>query len=303
RYFPGVPAIDWARFPSVPALTEKMRRHSWRSIAFEEIVHHDTVPVAEYFARVERKYISSLHLMSGQEFAAGLATMRAKNAGRDTVARTIQATVVSGRRVRTPRGKASPAPAAKEHAVADSNKESSLARFIRDQVDPISAAFSQTPLTRLRVKTSRGAVTLVKVPPSANGVSHSTEDGSEGARAPEKLPHGARLHNPEAGRAYDTISADVVGIFRELPEPPATGERLTNGQVLGHIEALRLRNTVVCPVDCTLIAQVVDDGQPVDFGETLFVVDSGGVPLERESEPLPEAEAAQALEPVEPPRL
>lgn len=198
-------------------------------------------------------------------------------------------------------GKASRAAAAKEQDVAENNKASSLARFIRDQVAPISAAFSQTPLTRLRLKTNQGAVTLVKLPVTQPDRPPAS-DGADAARAHEKTPHAARLHNPEAGRAYDTISADVVGIFRELPELLVTGARLTDGQVLGHIEALRLRNPVRCPVDCTLIAQVVDDGQPVDFGETLFVVDSGGVPMPPPAED-ESMEPAGTPEAVEPPRV
>ncbi|MDQ6780416.1 MAG: hypothetical protein M3Z37_04585, partial [Candidatus Eremiobacteraeota bacterium] len=67
------------------------------------------------------------------------------------------------------------------------------------------------------------------------------------------------------------------------------------------IEALRLRNAVRCPVECMLIAQVVVDGQPVDFGETLFVVDSGGAPVSLE---IADVTADGLLpEPVEPPRL
>ena len=76
--------------------------------------------------------------------------------------------------------------------------------------------------------------------------------------------------------------------------------------MLGHIEALRLRNEVRCPVTCTLIAQVVVDGQPVDFGEPLFLVDSAGVPLTSASdtgEPVAAVEPAEPAEPAEPPRL
>ena len=111
----------------------------------------------------------------------------------------------------------------------------------------------------------------------------------------------ARVYNGEAGRTYDTINAEVVGIFRDIAEPPTTGDRLEAGRLLGHIEALRLRNEVRCPIDCKLIAQVVVDGQPVDFGEPLFVVDSGGTPIPQaqpETSSMPET-----ADIVEPPRL
>ncbi len=153
---------------------------------------------------------------------------------------------------------------------------------------------------QLRVRTRQGIVTLAKAgsvePSRLTEIAQLSEAPKSGhARAPA-----ARIYNGEVGRSYDTVNAEVVGIFRDVAEPPATGDRLEAGRVLGHIEALRLRNEVRCPIDCTLIAQVVVDGQPVDFGEPLFVVDSGGVPL-------PTANAAEAapenVEIVEPPRL
>ena len=148
----------------------------------------------------------------------------------------------------------------------------------------------------LRVKTPDGIVTLAKAATIHN---QAPAAALEVAEAP-KGPHARgvpRIYNGEAGRAYDTINAEVVGIFRDVAEPPATGDRLEAGRVLGHIEALRLRNEVRCPIECTLIAQVVVDGQPVDFGEPLFVVDGGGQPL---------AASPQAVEPAqiaEPPRM
>jgi len=190
---------------------------------------------------------------------------------------------------------------AKEKQVADNNKNS-LSRFIKEQVIPISRAFSETPLTRLRLKTNLGAVTLVKIPPAAQIAAQAAAEPGGAARFYEKAPHAARMHNPQAGRSYDTISADIVGVFRDLPEPPSAGEHLTNGQLIGHIEALRLRHAIRCPVECTLIAQVVVDGQPVDFGEALFVVDSGGVPQAADAEEELPTEPPM-MEALEPPRL
>ncbi len=185
-----------------------------------------------------------------------------------------------------------------EHKKARAEEEPlSFARFIHKTVEPLSRVFAESPLMQLRVKTPHGSVTLAK--PSAAGrpgpvapadVGEAVKPG-HARSAPQ-----ARIYNGEVGRAYNTINAEVVGLFRDIAEPPATGDRLEAGRVLGHIEALRLRNIVRCPVDCTLIAQVVVDGQPVDFGEPLFVVDSGGVEI-------PQSIAAPEVEIAEPPRI
>ena len=181
------------------------------------------------------------------------------------------------------------------------DESSSFLRFLRSTVVPLSRAFAQSPLAQLRMRTPHGSVTFAKAGP-AERREGDHGDGSEPARAAPARTPTMRVYHGEAGRAYDTINAEVVGLFRDASEPPTPGDRLQAGRVLGHIEALRLRNDVRCPLDCTLISQVVVDGQPVDFGEPLFVVDSGGASLiaATGSE---EPEPAVAAELVEPPRI
>ena len=194
---------------------------------------------------------------------------------------------------------------AKRQEVAEKNKArthdepSSFVRFVRSTVGPLSRAFAESPLAQLRVRTPEGAVTLTKAPPVHEAEAPHAEAG-DSRLGHARATQAPRIYQGEAGRAYDTINAEVVGLFRDIAEPPATGDRLEAGRVLGHIEALRLRNEVRCPVDCTLIAQVVVDGQPVDFGEPLFVVDSGSATTPGvEQVERPEAVAELA----EPPRI
>lgn len=190
-----------------------------------------------------------------------------------------------------------------EHKKAHAEDEpSAFARFVRKTVGPLSRAFADSPLMQLRVRTPHGSVTLAKTAPiDMRGASSSSAELIDAPKSGHPRVPLARVYNGEAGRTYDTINAEVVGIFRDIPEPPTTGDLLEAGRLLGHIEALRLRNEVRCPIACKLIAQVVVDGQPVDFGEPLFVVDSGGTPIpqvEAETSSVPET-----AEIIEPPRI
>jgi acetyl-CoA carboxylase biotin carboxyl carrier protein len=191
------------------------------------------------------------------------------------------------------------------------DEPSGIMEFVRAQVDPISKAFAASPLAQLRVKTKLGSVTLQKASaPAAPGPADARQGDAAKAAGEHTKPATSRYaplvpaQNGEAGRSYLTISSEVVGIFRDAASPPAPGERLRKDQVLGYIEALRLRNEVRCPGDATLVAQVVIDGQAVDFGEALFVVDTtetgaAAAPVEEAV-----AEPAAAAEPViEPPRM
>jgi len=190
-------------------------------------------------------------------------------------------------------------------------------RFVRKQVDPLSRFFAASPLAQLQLKTPHGSVTLVKANAAVDsspagsgragevaGADSARSTGDSAKPAARYMPWTA-AQNGEAGRSYITINSEVVGIFHDASQPNVPGAALSSGQVLGYIEALRLRNEVRCPIDSTLVAQVVEDGQPVDFGEALFVVESALVSPDEISAVTssPQEQAPSEVAPVEPPRL
>ncbi|HME82753.1 MAG TPA: hypothetical protein VKF82_11870 [Candidatus Eremiobacteraceae bacterium] len=175
-----------------------------------------------------------------------------------------------------------------ENIDGNGSTDASFSRFVSERVAPLAKAFASTPLAELRVRTSEGSIRLVK---------------AVDAPAPERAPavakallRGSKQHlmpTVESGHQYDVISADVVGIFSPVAGASSAGERVGEATVLGYIEALKLKHPVRSGGPCVLIAQVAEDGQAVDFGEPLFVVDRAEAP--KAPEPI--------LEPLEPPRL
>ena len=98
RYFPSLPSIDMARFPSVPALQDALGAAGLAAIETRDVVlalHDDP---AALIGRVERKYLSSFFLLPPAEFERGLAQMRRDWNGRRTVPRTARGVIVSARR-------------------------------------------------------------------------------------------------------------------------------------------------------------------------------------------------------------
>ena len=75
-----------------------------------------------------------------------------------------------------------------------------------------------------------------------------------------------------------TINSPIVGIFysSQSPESPAfvsVGSRVTKGQVLCIVEAMKLMNEIESDVDGTISKILIENGQPVEYGEPLFLVD------------------------------
>jgi acetyl-CoA carboxylase biotin carboxyl carrier protein len=91
----------------------------------------------------------------------------------------------------------------------------------------------------------------------------------------------AEAKDPEAAAPVDEnlleIKSPMVGTFYLAPSPGAkpyvqAGDRVEPGQVVCIIEAMKLMNEIESDVSGTLVKIVAENAQPVEFGQTLFLV-------------------------------
>jgi acetyl-CoA carboxylase biotin carboxyl carrier protein len=71
------------------------------------------------------------------------------------------------------------------------------------------------------------------------------------------------------------VSAPLVGTFYRAAGPDAAaftdlGQRVRKGQTLCIIEAMKLMNELESEVDGTVVACLVENGRPVEYGQPLF---------------------------------
>jgi acetyl-CoA carboxylase biotin carboxyl carrier protein len=88
------------------------------------------------------------------------------------------------------------------------------------------------------------------------------------APPPQPVEEEAGLH---------VVSASMVGTFFRSPSPGAppfveAGDTVRKGQVLCIIEAMKLMNELESDATGRIVKVYVEDGQPVEFGESLFAV-------------------------------
>ncbi len=74
------------------------------------------------------------------------------------------------------------------------------------------------------------------------------------------------------------VKSPMVGTFYRAPEPGADpyvkpGNRVTTGQTLCIIEAMKIMNELESEVSGVVREVLVEDAQPVEFGQVLFRVD------------------------------
>jgi acetyl-CoA carboxylase biotin carboxyl carrier protein len=84
---------------------------------------------------------------------------------------------------------------------------------------------------------------------------------------------------PAAGDApaAGSVSSPMVGTAYLSPEPNAAafvkvGDRIAKGQTILIIEAMKVMNPIPAPHAGTVTQILVQDGQPVEFGEPLMVI-------------------------------
>ena len=97
--------------------------------------------------------------------------------------------------------------------------------------------------------------------------------------SPVLTPH-SEVPKPtiEETRNVVEIKAPMVGTFYRSPSPDAkpfadVGSKINEGDVLCIIEAMKLMNEVKSEVKGKIVDALVGDGEPVEFGQVMFLVE------------------------------
>lgn len=88
----------------------------------------------------------------------------------------------------------------------------------------------------------------------------------------------AAVPSVEEGKGLITVASPIVGTFYRAPAPDAkpyveVGDIVKKGQVLCLVEAMKLMNEIESELDGKIVAVLVDNGHPVEYGEALFKVE------------------------------
>ncbi len=68
------------------------------------------------------------------------------------------------------------------------------------------------------------------------------------------------------------VSASVVGFFRHIKPMVGVGAEVKAGKTIGVIESMKIVNDIKSPVMGTVLELLVEDGMPVEYGQSLYVI-------------------------------
>jgi acetyl-CoA carboxylase biotin carboxyl carrier protein len=82
---------------------------------------------------------------------------------------------------------------------------------------------------------------------------------------------------PAAEEGLHMVRSPIVGTFYEAPSPGAppfvkVGDVVELGQVLCIVEAMKLMNEIESDVAGEIVKKLITNGQPIEYGQELFVI-------------------------------
>jgi acetyl-CoA carboxylase biotin carboxyl carrier protein len=131
-----------------------------------------------------------------------------------------------------------------------------------------------------------GGLRLRLKKPSANSVSPHTHNAlpeivvaAPAAARSVPAPAAPSPSAETAALAEDVhiVKSPIVGTFYEAPSPGAPafvklGDHVENSQVLCIVEAMKLMNEIESDAAGEIVRIYVENGQPVEYGESLFAI-------------------------------
>ncbi len=115
--------------------------------------------------------------------------------------------------------------------------------------------------------------------PGLPGVPAVAMPPAPGAPVPAAAPAPARAETQEEGQHIVTIKSPMVGTFYASPDPDSP-PYVKVGDVVGPettvciVEAMKVFNQIPAEVSGRIVAVLVENGAPVEFGQPLFKVDT-----------------------------
>ncbi len=75
----------------------------------------------------------------------------------------------------------------------------------------------------------------------------------------------------------EVVKSPIVGTYYDAPAPGAAvfvkvGDQVHPKQVLCIIESMKLMNEIEAEIAGTVVAKLVENGRPVEYGESLFLI-------------------------------
>jgi len=150
-----------------------------------------------------------------------------------------------------------------------------------DYIEKLVEMVSKNELTELSVEDGEKAVIIRKEKEVITAHAAPVMSAMSSVAQPVALPHAEIVQKPQkevesANRLK--ITSPMVGTFYKSPSPGSpsfveVGKTVSAGQIVCIIEAMKLMNEIESEVSGKVVEICIQDGQPVEYGQTLIIVE------------------------------
>lgn len=151
---------------------------------------------------------------------------------------------------------------------ASGTDDTALVKALADILDEAGLAELEYETADLSVRLSRVATTVAPVAPPAVTAVPAAAPAAASATDPAGDPasHPGALTSPMVGTVYVAPEPDAPAFI-------AVGDTVRKGQTVLIVEAMKVMNPITAPTDGKVTQILVQNGQPVEFGEALVVIE------------------------------
>lgn len=156
-----------------------------------------------------------------------------------------------------------------------------------DEIKELIQVFNESGVSEMEVSRGANSLRLKRAPltqeimvPVGSPViatSHPQVAAAPAAAPATATGPGAIAKPATAEDGQELVKSPIVGTYYDAPAPGApsfvrVGDQVEKGQVLCIIESMKLMNEIESEVSGTVVAKLVENGKPVEYGEAIFAI-------------------------------
>jgi acetyl-CoA carboxylase biotin carboxyl carrier protein len=153
--------------------------------------------------------------------------------------------------------------------------------FDEEVVRRLSHLLKETDLSEIEVETGGHRIRVARqisvqatAPAAAPAApAQASQSGGEASSAPKPGPEATAEQVPPGAVTSPMVGTVYVGPDPNSPPYVRVGDKVSEGDTLMIIEAMKVMNPLPAPRAGTVTQILISDGQPVEFGEPLLVLE------------------------------
>lgn len=157
-----------------------------------------------------------------------------------------------------------------------------------DQIRDLLAVVGQTDISELTIESGDQKITIKKSGTTYIPTTVEVQAATPLAQAkplepvvPDKQLAATVVEERSSTNGLVPIASPMVGTFYRSPAPTApafvdVGDRITSGQTVCIIEAMKLMNDLPAEISGRIVQVCAENGTTVEYGQPLFLVDPNG---------------------------